>query len=123
MKDFTKRLLSCCSTGEYDLDKSYTVNQEVRNLFEKKIKRAKIECYLRLLAGVFITVYGAFGIKYNTGRYVQWALFTALVGFITSITVLLWYWVIQAKLTILREVRQLRFEVNMLSEDKEDSQD
>ncbi len=75
------------------------------------------------MAAVAITVYGALGIKYNTGWYVTWALFTALVGAIGGFMILLWYWQLDTKLGILKEIKQLRLEINALSESKENPQD
>ena len=122
MEDFEEKLVSCCSNDKYELDRNYTATKEVRDLFEKQSKKARRECWLRLLAAAFVTVYGALGIKYNTGWYQLWGLFTAMVGFTSLIMIILWYWLIQTKLTILREIKQLRLEVNRLSESKSDLQ-
>jgi hypothetical protein len=92
------------------------VTEEVKALYDKSIKKARRECYLRLAAAGAITVYGMVGLRYNTGRYVDWALFTALVGFVCVALIILWYWQLQTKLTIQREIKQLRLEVNTLLE-------
>jgi len=115
MNDFVKRLLACWSGGRYDLDKNCAVTQEIENLFKKKLKRAKIECYLRLAAAVAITVYGALGIKYNTGWYVTWALFTAVVGANAAMVIILWYWQVHARLSVLKEVKQLQLQIAELT--------
>ncbi len=119
MNDLTKRLLGCFSAPPHDLDKGEQLAEEVQALYKKKLRRAVIECYLRLAGAAVITVYGAIGIKYNTGRYVDWALFTALVGFVSMAMIILWYWQLQAKLSIQREIKQLRLEVSQLLEDKQ----
>ena len=121
MNDFTKRLLGCFSAAPHDLDKGEQLAEEVQALYKKKLRKAVIECYLRLAGAAAITVYGAIGIKYNTGRYVDWALFTALVGFVSMAMIILWYWQLQAKLSIQREIKQLRLEVSQLLEDKDAS--
>ena len=115
MNDFVKRLLACWSAGHYDLDKNCAVTQEIENLYKKKLKRAKVECYLRLAAAVAITVYGALGIKYNTGWYVNWALFTALVGANAAMVIILWYWQVHARLSVLKEVKQLQLQIAELT--------
>jgi len=89
MNDFAKRLLACWSVGQYDLDKNCAVTQEIEDLYKKRLRKAKIECYLRLAAAVAIIVYGALGIKYNTGWYVTWALFTAIVGVNAAMVIIL----------------------------------
>ena len=123
MNDFIKKLRNCCGTGDFDLDKSDAVTQEVRKMYKQKLKKAKIQSGLRLAGAAAITVYGALGIKYNTGWYVQWALFTALIGANAGFMVVLWYWQLETKLGILKEIKQLRLEINALSESKENPQD
>ena len=115
MNDFVKRLLGCWSGGHYDLDKNHAVTQDIQNLYKKQLKKAVIECYLRLAVAVAITVYGALGIKYNTGWYVTWALFTAIVGVNAAMVILLWYWQIQAKLSIQKEIKQLQLQIAELT--------
>jgi small-conductance mechanosensitive channel len=122
MSDFDETLKRYDSKTKYDLDKEYQVTQEVRDLFEKRIRKLRKDCWLRMLAGFIIIIYGVLGIRYNTGWYVQWALFTALVGAIVTAIVLLWYWILQAKLTILREIKQLRIDVASLRGSDEKSE-
>lgn len=123
MNDFTKRLLGCFSASPHDLEKGEQVAEGVQALYKKKIRRAVIECYLRLAGAAAVTVYGAIGIRYNTGRYVDWALFTAMVGFVSAAMIILWYWQLQAKLSIQREIKQLRLEISRLLEDKQAQSD
>jgi len=119
MNDFTKRLLGCFSAPPHNLEKDAQLAEEVKALYDKSMKKATRECYLRLVAAAAITIYGMVGLRYNTGRYVDWALFTALVGFISVAMIILWYWQLQTKLTIQREIKQLRLEVNMLLKQNE----
>ena len=115
MNDFVKRLLGCWSGGHYDLDKNCAVTQDIGNLYKKQLRKAVIECYLRLAAAGAIIVYGAIGIKYNTGWYVTWALFTALVGVNAAMVIILWYWQIQAKLSIQRGMKELQLQIAELA--------
>jgi len=111
MNDFVKRLMGCWSGGHYDLDKNSAVTQDIGNLYKKQLRKAVIECYLRLAGAVAIIVYGAIGIKYNEGRYITWALFTAIVGVNGVMVILLWYWQIHAKLSIQKELKQLQLQI------------
>ena len=115
MNDFVKRLLCGWSAGSYDLDKNSAFTQDVGNLYKKQLRKAVIECYIRLAGAVAITVYGALGIKYNTGWYVDWALFTAIVGVNAAMAILLWYWQIQAKLSIQKEMKELQLQIAELA--------
>ena len=111
MNDFHKKLKDYTSVGDFDLDKGDTVAQEVRTMYEAKMKKAKVQCWWRFGAAVAITVYGAIGIKYNTGWYMIWALFTALVGAIGGFMILLWYWQLDTKLGILKEIKLVAAEI------------
>lgn len=123
MNDFVKRLLGCWSGGHYDLDKNGAVTQEIGNLYNKKLRRLKIECYLRLAVAVWIIMYGVRGIKYNTGWYVTWALFTAVAGVNAAMVILLWYWQIQAKLSIQKEMKELQLQIAELAGREPPSED
>ena len=115
MNDFAKRLLACWSVGQYDLDKNCAVTQEIEELYKKRLRKAKIECYLRLAAAVAIIVYGALGIKYNTGWYVTWALFTAIVGVNAAMVIILWSCHRVAFFTLLKEIKQLQLQIAELA--------
>jgi hypothetical protein len=115
MNDFVKRLLACWSVGQYDLDKNCAVTQEIEDLYKKRLRKAKIECYLRLAAAVAIIVYGALGIKYNTGWYVTWALFTAIVGVNAAMVIILWSCHRVAFFTLLKEIKQLQLQIAELA--------
>ena len=115
MNDFVKRLLACWSVGQYDLDKNCAVTQEIEDLYKKRLRKAKMECYLRLAAAVAIIVYGALGIKYNTGWYVTWALFTAIVGVNAAMVIILWSCHRVAFFTLLKEIKQLQLQIAELA--------
>jgi len=115
MNNSIKRLLAGWSAGHYDLDKNHAITLEIGDLYKKKLRKATIECYLRLVAAGAIIVYGTIGIKYNTGWYVTWALFTALVGVNAAMVIILWYWQIQAKLSIQKELKELQLQVSELA--------
>ena len=123
MNDFVKRLLCGWSAGSYDLDKNSAFTQDVGKVYKKQLRKAVIECYVRLAAAAAITVYGAIGIKYNTGWYVTWALFTAIVGVNAAMAILLWGWQIQAKLSIQRGLKELQLQIAELADKKQQSED
>jgi small-conductance mechanosensitive channel len=115
MDEFEKKLTNSLGTDGFDAEKNDVVTREIGKMYDKKMKKLKIECWLRLAAAVAITVYGALGIKYNTGWYVTWALFTALVGFNSVVVIILWYWQVHARLTVLKEIKQLQLQIAELA--------
>ena len=123
MNDFHKKLKDYTSVGDFDLDKGDTVAQEVQNMYEAKMKKARVQFWWRFAGAAAITVYGALGIKYNTGWYVTWALFTAIVGVNGAMTVILWAWQIQAKLSIQRGMKELQLQIAELAGKESSSED
>ncbi len=123
MNNFVKRLLGCWSAGSYDLDENSAFTQYIGNLYKKQHRKAVIECYLRLAAAAAITVYGAIGIKHNSGWYVTWALFTAIVGVNGGLAVIMWYWQIQTKLSIQRGMKELQLQIAELVDKKSSTED
>jgi len=109
--------------GIRKLDDVSVFTQDIGNLYKKQLRKAVIECYVRLAAAGAVTVYGAIGIKYNTGWYVTWALFTAIVGVNAAMAVLLWGWQIQTKLSIQRGLKELQLQIAELAGKKSSSED
>jgi len=123
MNNSIKRLLAGWIGGHYDLDKNLAVALESGDLYKKNLRKATLECYLRLVAAGAIIVYGTIGIKYNTGWYVTWALFTAIVGVNAAMVIILWYWQIQAKLSIQKELKVLQLQITELAGKETASED
>ncbi len=123
MNDFVKRLLCGWSAGRYDLDKDGAFTQDVANVYKKQRRKAIIECYLRLAAATALTVYGALGIKYNTGWYVTWALFTAIVGVNGAFAVIVCFSQIDTKLSIQRYMKELQLQIAELVDKKSSTED
>jgi hypothetical protein len=102
----------------FDPGKGETKRKEITQVYDKKMKKYKIEFWLRYAAAIAITIYGALGIKYNTGRYVTWALFTAMVGFNLIIMMILWYQHRVIRLETLKEIKQLQLQIAELADKK-----
>jgi hypothetical protein len=119
MNDFVKRLSAFCSAGDFDGDTGEAAGREVRKVYDRLRRRARLQFWWRFGVAAAITVYGALGIKYNTGRYVEWALFVALVGANAGFAILLWYWQVDTKLGITREMKELRVELEGLKREPE----
>ena len=107
----------------FDPAQSETKTKEIAQMYDKTMKKYKIEFWLRYAAAIAITIYGAAGIKYNTGRYVSWALFTALVGFNSIIMLMLWYQHRVVRLETLKEIRQLQLQIAELAGQKSKTED
>ena len=69
MNDFVKRMLSCWSGGHYDLDKNSTVSRDVGNLYKKQLRKAVIECYIRLAVAVLLLSAPSMGQEFDRSQY------------------------------------------------------
>lgn len=107
----------------FDPEQSGIKTKETMQVYNKTMKKYKIEFWLRYAAAIAITIYGVIGIKYNTGRYITWALFTALVGFNSMIMLMLWYQHRVVRLETLKEMRQLQLQIAELAGQKSKTED
>jgi hypothetical protein len=107
----------------FDPEQSGIKTKETMQVYNKTMKKYKIEFWLRYAAAIAITIYGVIGIKYNTGRYITWALFTALVGFNSMIMLMLWYQHRVVRLETLKEMRQLQLQIAELAGEKSKTED
>lgn len=107
----------------FDPGQSETKRKEIAQVYDKTMKKYKIEFWLRYAAAIAITIYGAIGIKYNTGRYITWALFTAMVGFNLILALILWYQHRVIRLETLKEIKQLQLQIAELADKKSSDED
>lgn len=97
--------------GDFDVARGETLRKETVRMFYDNMRNVKIVFWIGMVISLAIIIIGALGIHYNTGRYITWALFTALVGFNSTILLKLWYWVMSSKLSILKELKQLQLQI------------
>jgi len=119
MDNLGKKLKKTLKTESgFDPGQSETKRKEIAQVYDKTMKKYKIEFYLRYAAAIAITIYGVLGLKYNTGRYVEWALFTALVGVNLIFMLILWYQQRVIRLETLKEIKQLQLQIAELADKK-----
>ena len=95
---------------ELDELKNEQKQQQIFNDFEKKEKKTKTYFFIFLVLAVLIMLAGMGGIAHNSERYRLNALFMALVGFNSTILLKLWYWIVQSKLDILKEIKHMQIQ-------------
>jgi len=84
--------------------------------FTNNIKYIRTIYWIFLLLCVVVTCAGLAGMQQNTGRYIYFGLFMALVGYNSTILMKLWYWVLKSKLDVLKEIKQLQLQIAELAE-------
>ena len=101
---------------ELDEMKNEQKQQQIFNDFEQKEKKTKKTYYTFLFLAIAIMLAGVGGITHNSEKYRLNALFMALVGFNSTVLMKLWYWIVQSKLEMLKEIKHLQIQISEHSE-------
>ena len=96
--------------NELDELKNEQKQQQILDDFDKKTKKAKKSYHTFLMIAILITLAGVGGITGNADKYRLNALFIALVGFNSTVLIKLWYWILQTKLDILKEIKHMQIQ-------------
>ena len=84
--------------------------------FVKNIRRARLVFWIFLLLSVGMMFCGYFGLRsaVNTKEMIFWAILL-IIGYNSTVLIKLWYWVVDAKLNILKETKQLQLQIAELT--------
>ncbi len=103
--------------GIFDVSKSETLRKEIIQMWcDKNLLRAKLVLWIFLLLSIGMMVGGYIGLRSagNTRGMILWAIFL-MIGFNSTILMKLWYWVVDAKLNIQKEIKQLQLQIAELT--------
>ena len=103
--------------GIFDVSKSETLRKEIVQMWcDKNLLRAKLVLWIFLLLSIGMMVGGYIGLRSagNTRGMILWAIFL-MIGFNSTILMKLWYWVVDAKLNIQKEIKQLQLQIAELT--------
>jgi fatty-acid desaturase len=103
--------------GIFDVSKSETLRKEIVQMWcDKNLLRAKLVLWIFLLLSMGMMVGGYIGLRSagNTRGMILWAIFL-MIGFNSTILMKLWYWVVDAKLNIQKEIKQLQLQIAELT--------
>ncbi len=103
--------------GDFDVAKSETLRKEIVQMWcDKNLLRAKLVFWIFFLLCSGMMVGGYIGLRSaeDTKGIILWAIFF-IIGFNSSILIKLWYWVVDAKLNIQKEVKQLQLQIAELA--------
>jgi hypothetical protein len=118
MDDFEKELKKVLEkNGVFDATKSETLRKEIIQMWcDKNLLRAKLVAWIFLLLSMGMMFFGYIGLRSagNTRGMILWAIFF-MIGFNSTILMKLWYWVVDAKLNIQKEVKQLQLQIAELA--------
>ena len=103
--------------GIFDVSKSETLRKEIVQMWcDKNLLRAKLVLWIFLLLSIGMMVGGYIGLRSagNTRGMILWAIFL-MIGLNSTVLMKLWYWVVDAKLNILKETKQLQLQIAELT--------
>ncbi len=107
-------------TSKFDTAKVETVRKEVVQMFQKKLKTARIITWVGIGIGGVLEVTGLVGLVLsmffaNTIRPMVLFGVIALSGGQFHLLAKLWYWIVNSKLNMLKEIKQLQLQIAELT--------
>ncbi len=103
-------------TGKFDAGKAETLRKEIVQMFEGKLKKVKLLTWAFLLIDVIIIAGGIIGllvnllITKNTNAMIISAV-VVLIAHEGTVLIKLWYWVLNTKYGVLKELKQLQLQI------------
>jgi hypothetical protein len=103
--------------GKFDPAKAETLRKEMVEMFEEKLRivywYAKL--WLIICIGVCCVAGGCFGFAASFGIRGTWGMIASAVFFLLAgqgmVTIKLWYWIMNNKLNVLKEIKQLQLQI------------
>ena len=99
--------------GDFDVNRSETLRKEIVQMwFDKNMRKTKIIFWIFYLCSIGMMIVGYIGLRTaaSTVGMLSWVLFF-MIGFNSTILMKLWYWVIDTKLSVLKEMKQLQLQI------------
>jgi len=118
MDNFEKELkIVLEKNGDFDAARSEALRKEIVQMWcDKNLLRVKIVFWIFFLLCLGMMAAGYIGLRRaeDTRGIILWAIFFML-GFNSTILMKLWYWVVNTKLNVLKEMKQLQLQVAELA--------
>lgn len=129
MNDIEKELRKILQTnGVFDIDKTESRRKEIEQMilhkFELDMFKVKVVFWIFFVLCLGMMVGGYIGLRSagNTKSMLSWVIFF-MIGFNSTILMKLWYWVVDTKLKVLKEMKQLQLQVAELIGKESSSKD
>ena len=106
-------------TNQFDASKAQTLRKETVQMFEDKLKKVYRYSlsYLIICVAVCSVAGACFGLSAGLGS--TWGMIASAVIFLgalqSMVTIKLWYWIMNNKLNVLREMKQLQLQIAELA--------
>jgi hypothetical protein len=99
--------------GKFDSIRSETLRKEIVQMwYDKNMRRVKFVFWIYFLASIGMMIGGYIGLRLaaDTKGMLSWVLFF-MIGFNSTILMKLWYWVVNTKLGVLKEIKELQLQI------------
>ena len=125
MDEFEARIGDALAeTSKLDADKVDALKKEIVQMFEDKLK--KVYRYARLWRMVCVLMMAVsaalFGVAASFGIRGIWGMVAASVFYLVAgqlmVTVKLWYWIMNNKLSVLKELKELQLQIAEMANQK-----
>jgi hypothetical protein len=114
MIDFENELKkTLAKNGDFDVAKSKALRKEIVQMwYDKNMRKVKITFWIYFLLSIGMMAGGYIGLRLasDTKGMLSWMLFF-MIGFNSTILMKLWYWVVNTKLGVLKEIKQLQLQI------------
>lgn len=121
MNEFEKTIqVTLSQTGKFDAGKAETLRKEMVQMFEGKLKKVKLLTWAFLLIDGIIIAGGISSllvnllITKNTNAMIISAV-VVLIAHEGTVLIKLWYWVLNTKYGVLKELKQLQLQIAELT--------
>jgi len=128
MNEFEKTIqVTLSQTGKFDAGKAETLRKEMVQMFEGKLKKVKLWTWAFLLIDGIIIAGGISSllvnllITKNTNAMIISAV-VVLIAHEGTVLIKLWYWVLNTKYGVLKELKQLQLQIAELTGKKPSSE-
>ena len=124
MDELEKTLqVALSQTGKFDAGKAETLRKEIVKMFDKNLKTVTIIFWVFLVISTAMLIAGLIALSCQTGtRGMMFAAVIALIGYESTVLMKLWYWVVNTKLNLLKEIKQLQLQIAELTGKKPSSE-
>ena len=105
--------------GDFDIDKTEVRRKELERMILQKYEtdffKVKVVFWIFFILCLGMMAGGYIGLRYagDTKSMLSWVIFF-MIGFNSTILMKLWYWVVDTKLNVLKEMKQLQLQITEL---------
>ena len=121
MSDIEKELKKALrKNGRFDADINAARRKEIEQMifqkYETDVFKVKVVFWIFFVLSLGMMAGGYIGLRSanDTKAMLCWVIFF-MIGFNSTILIKLWYWVVDTKLNVLKEMKQLQLQVSELS--------